>query len=140
MKKWAEIYQSKIRAFHEMPDEIIPEFNPSSMRYLRDVTDRNPMPGIRWLYDPDTDIFTDPGPVSITNITSKDFYLRLTGAERIAFIESTNSGVKQFEYWLTLSGDVDLTDEKVIAGANHLESQGVIGAGRAAEILVIDTV
>ena len=138
MRKYAEIYQSKVIALHDTPDDLNPEFNPSSMRYLVEVTNEAVLPKYRWKYDLVTKTFSPPDLQDINSITSKDFYLRLTGPEREAFIVSADSKVKQFAYWLTLSGDVDLTEAKIITACNYLESSGIIGVGRAAEILIIE--
>ena len=138
MRKYAEIYISTVIAIHEVPDDLTPIFNPSSMRYLVEVTNEAVLPEYRWKHDPTTGTFSPPVPQDINPITSKDFYLRLTGPEREAFIVSADSKVKQFAYWLTLSGDVDLTEAKIITATNYLESSGIIGAGRAAQILIIE--
>lgn len=144
MRKWAEIYKGLVVSIHDMPDDIIPEFNPSSMRYLVEVTNEDPMPDARWKYDVQAGTFSTPDPVAQNPITSKEFFERFTGAERETFMDyaegitvARDKKVSQFSYWLTLSGDVDLTDSKVIAGTNYLETATVIGAGRAAEILTI---
>jgi len=138
MKKYAEIYISTVIAIHDVPDDLTPEFNPDSMRYLVEVTNEAVLPEYRWEHDLATKKFSKPDPQDINSITSKDFYLRLTGPEREAFIVSADSKVKQFAYWLTLSGDVDLTETKIITACNYLESSGIIGVGRAAEILIIE--
>ena len=138
MKKFAEIYQSEVMGIHETPDNFVVEFSPQSFRLAVDVTDEIIIPKYRWKYDLTTGTFSPPDPQDINSITSKDFYLRLTGPEREAFIVSADSKVKQFAYWLTLSGDVDLTETKIITACNYLESSGIIGVGRAAKILIIE--
>ena len=138
MKKYAEIHYSIVQGIHEVPDDITPIFNPNSMRYLVEVTEEAVLPEYRWKHDMATKKFRKPDPQSMNPITSKNFYLRLTGPEREAFIVSADSKVKQFAYWLTLSGDVDLTETKIITATNYLESSGIIGVGRAAEILIIE--
>lgn len=138
VKEWAEVFQGKVTGIHDMPDDKILEFNPNSFRYAIEITNLNPKPERGWLYNIVTGEFSDPGPMDINPITSKAFYLRLTGAEREAFITSADAKVRQFSYWLSLSGDVDLMDAKVIAATNYLETIGVIGVGRAAVILTIE--
>ncbi len=140
MKRWAEIHQNKVWSIHEMPDDLIPEFNPNSWRYAVEITGLSPMPEQNWKYDSGTGEFSEPDTVYLDPITSKSFYLRLTGSEREAFISSVDNKVKQFSYWLSLSGDVDLTDSKIITVTNYLESSEIIGAGRAAIILTVETI
>ncbi|HEA67138.1 MAG TPA: hypothetical protein ENI07_10010 [Desulfobacterales bacterium] len=138
VKDWAEIYQGRVWSIHEMPDNLIPEFNPNSFRIAVEITNLEPKPAAKWKYDLQTGDFSPPDIVYLNPITSKAFYLRLTGAEREAFITSTNANAMQFAYWLSLSGDVDLTDAKIIQATNYLETIGVIGSGRAVIILTIE--
>ena len=139
MKKYAEIYKNRVTGIHDMPDDLIPEFNPNSFRVAIEITGLSPMPEQRWKYDIETGEFSEPDIIYLNPITSKEFYLRLTGLEREAFINSIDAKVKQFAYWLSLSGDVDLTESKIITATNYLESSGMIGAGRATIILTIET-
>lgn len=139
MKEWAEIYRSKISGIHKMPDDLIPEFNPNSFLYAVEITSLDPKPSVDWKYDLETGEFSEPDIIYLNPITSKTFFLRLTGTEREVFIASMDDKVRQFVYWLTLSGDVDLSDSKVITGTNYLESSGIVGTDRAAEILIIET-
>ena len=138
VKSWAEIYSANVVGIHQMPDDLIPVFRPSSFRIAVEVTNLDPKPAADWKYDYETGEFTAPDPVYITHITSKAFYLRLTNAEREAFIVSADAKVRQFAYWLSLSGDVDLTDPKIIQATNYLETIGIIGAGRAGIILTVE--
>lgn len=71
-------------------------------------------------------------------ITSKDFFLRFTGPERIAFTGSVDNQVKQFAFWIQLEGDVDLSADITSQACAMLESEGIIAAGRTAEILTIE--
>ena len=138
MRKWAEIYNTKVIGVHNLPDDMTPEFNPSSMRYLVEVTNIEPQPEPNWNYDVETNTFSVPNTVYINQISSKEYYLRLTDGEREAFISSVDNKVKQFSYWLTLSGDVDLNEAKIITATNYLENEGIIGVGRADIILTIE--
>lgn len=137
-QKWAEIYRAKVVAIHQTPDNFAVVFSPRSLRFAVNVTAVNPQPQQGWVYDFETQQFSAP-PITYNNpITSKAFYLRMTGAERESFISSIDPKVKQFAYWLGLSGDVNLIDQKVVAGTNYLETIGIIGVGRAAVILTAE--
>ena len=141
MRKWAEIKNGLVVGVHEMPNNLVPEFNPNSFLYVIEVTGRNPMPAANWKYDIDLDEFSVPAAVYDNPITSKAFFQRLTGAERAGFCSSVDTFVQQFKYWLSLTGDVDLSDSDVIAGVGILEDpKAIIGAGRAVEILIIEEI
>ena len=97
------------------------------------------MPAQRWKYNLATQIFSEPDTVYEIRITSKALVQRFTGAEREAFFSSVDSKVVMVKWWLSFSGDVDLNDPDVISGINMLETKGIIGVGRAAIILTIET-
>jgi hypothetical protein len=63
------------------------------------------------------------------------FQLLFTAAERTAIRGSTNTMVQDFIELSKIAADIDLTHEVTIAGVNYLESVGLIGAGRAAQVL-----
>ena len=137
MKIWSEIHQSRVVALHNVPDDFIVVFSPQSFRFAEDITAVSPQPEVGWIKDVETGNYSAPPIAYINPITSKDFFLRLTNTERENFISSIDPKIKQFAYWLSLSGDVNLTDSKIIGSVNYLETAGVIAIGRSAEILVI---
>ena len=70
-------------------------------------------------------------------ISVLDFRNRFTQAEKIAIYTAAKS-VVAIQVWiddLASAKDVNVTHDQTIAGINALESAGLIGAGRAAEIL-----
>jgi hypothetical protein len=72
-----------------------------------------------------------------TKLTKLEYMNRFTDAE-LAAIYTAAKAVVQVEIWLKkfeLATEVDLSDERTIAGLNALEAAGLIGAGRAQEIL-----
>lgn len=78
-------------------------------------------------------------PVLEPKLVSKLSYMcRFTDAE-LELIYSTAKVNISVEVWLAkfnaTTGDIDLNDPRTIAGINALESAGLLGAGRAAEIL-----
>jgi len=137
--EWAEIYQSKVIALHETPDDFTVQFSPQSFRFAVNITSLNPKPGVGWSYDFNTEEFAPPAPVPISLITSKQFFQRLTTAEMEALVTSVDAKVVWFRYWLTLSGNVNLGDPQIITAVNMLENKGIVGVGRAAIILTIGT-
>lgn len=73
------------------------------------------------------------------SLTKLEFLNRFTPVERISIRAEaqTNPVVADYLAMLDAAQDVDLTDERTIGGAQGLEAMGKIGAGRAAEILVL---
>ena len=70
-------------------------------------------------------------------ITKLEYMNRFTDAE-LAGIYTAAKAVIQIEIWLEkfkLATEIDLTDSRTIAGVQALEAAGLIGEGRAAEIL-----
>jgi hypothetical protein len=70
-------------------------------------------------------------------ISVLDFRNRFTQAEKIAIYTAAKQ-VVAIQVWiddLASAKDVNVTHDQTIAGINALESAGLIGAGRAAEIL-----
>lgn len=74
-----------------------------------------------------------PAPVRV--ISRLEFAERFTDAELEAVLSSNNGKVRVFLKKLDFVGSVDLDKPSVVAGVNFLEQSGLIGAGRAAEIL-----
>ncbi len=142
MKEYAEIHsyagKGRVWGTHEMPDGLVPELNPNIFRFNVEITNLNPKPAVGWKYNLETEIFSEPDIVYLNSITSKEFFLRMTKTERENFISSVDPKVIQFHYWLSLSGNVDLNDTEIIQAINYLESQSIIGNGKALEILIIE--
>lgn len=70
-------------------------------------------------------------------ITRLEYMNRFTDAELATIYTVAKSNV-QVEVWLEkfkAATSIDLTDPRTIAGVQALEAVGIIGAGRAAEIL-----
>ena len=72
-----------------------------------------------------------------TILTHREFLKRLTPAEfkGIRQTAKNNADIDMWMYLFEQSQEVDLTDADTIAGIYALESAGLIGVGRAAEIL-----
>lgn len=89
----------------------------------------------RLLADDEVVEFPEPEPVREIQLTKLQFLRRFTAAERIAIRASSNPVIVDFMQLLDLAQDVRLDDADTVAGVNYLEQLGLIGEGRAAEIL-----
>lgn len=76
-------------------------------------------------------------PAQDRKITPKAFLSRMTQPERIEIrnAASVNDEIYDFMDLLDKATYIDLDDQETIAGLNAIELAGLIGAGRAAEIL-----
>lgn len=70
-----------------------------------------------------------------TTITRLQFQRRFSLPERIAIRASSDPIVIDYREMGQLAEAIDLTDADVVQGVGYLEAQGLIGPGRAAEIL-----
>ena len=70
-------------------------------------------------------------------MTRLEFLRRFTGAERVTLrtVAKTNAGLEDYMALLDAAQDVNTGDADTIAGVQFLEAAGLIGAGRAGEIL-----
>jgi hypothetical protein len=75
----------------------------------------------------------------VTTITKLAFLNRMTSSERIGIREAAKVSPAIHDYMAMLDAaqDVDLTDPRTIGGVQALEGAGLIGEGRAAEILAL---
>jgi len=90
----------------------------------------------RLLADDEVVEFPPPPPVPRELQLTKLQFLRLfTTGERIAIRASTDPVIVDFMQLLDLAQDVRLDDPDTVQGVHYLESEGLIAAGRAAEIL-----
>lgn len=70
-------------------------------------------------------------------LTVLSFRSRFTDAEKIAIYTAAQTEVA-IRVWLddlAAAQDVDLSDIRIVSGVNAMEFGGLIGSGRAAEIL-----
>lgn len=97
--------------------------------------------GVDWVYVPN--IPTAPAasapaaPAPVRNLTRLQYMSRFADSE-LAAIYTAAKSVVQIEVWLEkfkLAEFVDLDDPRTVAGLQGLEGAGLIGPGRAAEIL-----
>lgn len=75
----------------------------------------------------------------VTKLTKLEFLNRMTAEERISIREAAKVSPAIHDYMAMLDAaqDVDLTDGRTIGGVQTLEVAGLIGEGRAAEILAL---
>ncbi len=76
-----------------------------------------------------------PAPPREMQLTKLQFLRLFTTAERIAIRASADPVIVDFLQLLDLAQDVRLDDPDTVGGLHYLESEGLIAAGRAAEIL-----
>jgi hypothetical protein len=72
-----------------------------------------------------------------TNLHKIDFLKLFTQPERISIVAEakTNLAIADWEYMLGHSTTISLLDTEILSGIPALEMMGLIGAGRAAQIL-----
>lgn len=75
----------------------------------------------------------------VTQITKLAFLNRLTSDERIGIraAAAQSPAIADYMAMLDAAQDVDLTDARTIGGVQALEAAGLVGEGRAAEILAL---
>lgn len=71
----------------------------------------------------------------IMQLSQLEFLKRFTSEERVVIRSSKDPIVEDFMHIITLSQNIQLDDSEVIKNVNYLEQQGILTAGRAAEIL-----
>ena len=93
--------------------------------------------GIGWTYDGSNFVAPPAPPAPVAPWTRKDFLLKFTPTEYAAIKSATlvDSGVDYYWAIFQAAENVLKTDPVTIAGINALETAGLIGPGRAAEIL-----
>ena len=76
-------------------------------------------------------------PDSVRNVTKLEYLRRFTQDERIAIRTgaATNPVLADYLAMLELAQDINLDDPDTVAAVQMLEAVGLIGTGRAAEIL-----
>lgn len=97
--------------------------------------------GIAWVYVPNVQtqstVAPAPLPVAITKLTKLEYMNRFTDTELAGIYTAAKVSI-DVEVWLEkfkLATEIDLTDERTIAGLRTLEAAGLLVEGRAAEIL-----
>lgn len=86
----------------------------------------------KWIAPP----VPEPTPVSVRTLTKLEYMDRFTDLE-LAGIYTAAKTVVQVEIWLEkfkLATEVNLDDPRTLAGLQAMESAGLLGVGRSAEI------
>jgi hypothetical protein len=85
---------------------------------------------------------TFAAPAVVVSLTPKAFWQRFTAAEREALQDKLATGTQPvknklnaFRDYVATGGNVELSDDYIIASVTAMESAGVLAAGRAAQIL-----
>jgi hypothetical protein len=79
-----------------------------------------------------------PEPVVASRIITKLEYMNRFHDDELANLYTAAKGVVQIEVWLEkfkVSEFIDLSDPRTVGGVQALEAAGIVGAGRANEIL-----
>jgi hypothetical protein len=133
--KYAQIVNGKVQGVFDY--DPLPEFAPNIVMVPVDGVTPEPQAG--WLYD-GTD-FSEPDPPPApdygTKISRLALKLRMTADERknIRAAAESNADVFDFMDLLSDSTYIDLTRAETVGGVNSLETAGLLGPGRADEIL-----
>lgn len=80
-------------------------------------------------------IYTENYETTTTVMSKLSFIQKFTQAERITIRASTDPVIIDFMELLSMAQEIDLEYPDTIAGLNYMETIGLLGAGRAAEIL-----
>ena len=132
MKNYALIRNNKVKQVAVF--ESVPTFEPEEGYWL-DVTNRIVGPG--YIYNAGQDTFEEPPyeKPAINIISGLELWGRFQEIEQENLVDSANKKIKRFLYELRIRPFFDLTNPKLINAINALETAGIIGVGRAAEIL-----
>jgi hypothetical protein len=131
MKRWAIIEDNKV-----INVTIGEQLDPSWVECPNDDI------AIGWSYDdefhaPEPVIQEEVPPVRISTISKLDYMDRFTNAELAGIYTAAKQSI-QVEVWLEkfkLATHIDLDDPRTISGVHSLEAAGLIGQGRAEDIL-----
>lgn len=121
-----------------------PEFIAASFPGAVQIDGLSPVPGIGWSWA--NGAFTAPAPAAPSNpvFQKVDFLALFTSTELQAIANyATNTGLSAatiqqlnvFQQYFDAATTVTLTDPRTVAGVELLEASGLIGQGRAAQIL-----
>ena len=133
--KYAQIVQGKVQGIFEY--DPLPDF--ASNILMVSVQGVTPEPKAGWWYDGQN--FSEPAPKPApdygTKISRLALKLRMTADERkdIRAAAESNADVFDFMDLLSDSTYIDLTRAETVGGVNSLETAGLLGSGRADEIL-----
>ena len=88
-------------------------------------------------WDANTRQFRDEGVAAARTLTRLQYMTRFTQAEleTIYGLSDTNMAVRVWVKMFERADVVDLDDARTVTGLQRLEAAGILGAGRAAEIL-----
>lgn len=133
--KFAQIVNGKVHGVFEY--DALPDFAPNIEMVSLDGVSPEPKAG--WLYDGSSFIEPSPEPAPDygTRITRLAMRNRFTFQEKVA-IETAAESSPSVRVWLKdleVSTFIDLARPDTQAGVQQLETDGLIGSGRATEIL-----
>ena len=79
--------------------------------------------------------YEEDDPIPRKKLTRYEFRSQFTTAEKVAMYDSTDTIIKIFLDDIQAAEYIDVTDQATIDGVAYLEAQGLIAAGRSADIL-----
>lgn len=133
MARWALVRNGRVDTITEMASEPTVDLGGAWI----DVTGLHVGPGYTY------DGVAFAAQVSyVSSLPPRDFWRRFTAAEREALQNKLATGTQAvkdklaaFRTYVMTGGYVELDDDYIIAAVTQMEMAGVIGAGRAAQIL-----
>ena len=138
---WYAVYNAADGALVSIGQTVAPDADLSAKGYAAagPFTFDPRQPGYKW--NPATLTF-DTVPIPRQPVSVQAFFDRFTDAEFAAIVDARDNStdpqvrltIKTFFERLYATSDVNLDSQRVIDGLAYLEAQGLIAAGRAAEI------
>ena len=107
-----------------------------------DSVDVSAVPGVGpgWTYDGEeftAPVVPDPPPVVVSSVTPQRMLREMTVTEKAGILTASNTDpvVTVFVFLLQNATLIDVDNQDLVDGLNYLESQALLAAGRASEIL-----
>lgn len=132
MARWALVRGGRVDTVVEQAEQPTVDLGGAWV----DVTGQHVGPG----YTYNGAVFAPP--VVAVSLPPREFWKRFKAAEREALQDKLATGTQAvknklnaFRDYVATGGNVELADDYIIAAVTAMETAGVIGAGRAAQIL-----
>lgn len=94
MRRYAEIYDNKVRGLHERDDDRTPEFHPDSGITVVEITGADPMPKQTWKYNKNSKKFSEPDPpdpqIAIDNKIMSEMLSKESRREAVGRLKDKN--------------------------------------------------
>lgn len=138
MARYARIVSGLVVEISALPDGLTPSDCYAATVAEAFVACPDPNVGQSWAYD--GKVFSPPvaptfPPEQITQVNFLGFLALFTATEQAAIVNSTDPRIKLFCLMAAGASIVDLADLRTVAGTQELETLGLIGKGRAKQVL-----